>query len=63
MRLSIKYELLKRLVVAACLKKRWLSATTEEPMEGMFHCYPVFPFVKEAKEEWDLMVRLMKEAT
>ena len=29
--------------------------------EGMFHCYPVFPIVKEAKEGWDLMVRLMKE--
>ena len=31
--------------------------------EGMFHCYPVFPIVKEAKEGWDLMVRLMKEET
>ena len=31
--------------------------------EGMFHCYPVFPIVKEAKEGWDLMVRLMKEGT
>ena len=30
--------------------------------EGMFHCYPVFPVVKEAKEGWDLMVYLMKEA-
>ena len=30
--------------------------------EGMFHCYPVFPIVKEAKEGWDQMVRLMKEA-
>ena len=30
--------------------------------EGMFHCYPVFPIVKEAKEGWDMMVRLMKEA-
>ena len=30
--------------------------------EGMFHCYPVFPIVKEAKGGWDLMVRLMKEA-
>nr|SIP63282.1 Esterase/lipase [uncultured bacterium] len=29
--------------------------------EGMFHCYPVFPICKEAKEGWDLMVRLMKE--
>jgi len=28
--------------------------------EGMFHCYPVFPIVKEAKEGWDLMVKLMK---
>ncbi|MBR2602355.1 MAG: alpha/beta hydrolase [Clostridia bacterium] len=31
--------------------------------EGMFHCYPVFPIVKEAREGWKLMVRLMKEAT
>ena len=28
--------------------------------EGMFHCYPVFPIVKEAKEGWDMMVQLMK---
>ena len=30
--------------------------------EGMFHCYPVFPIVKEAKAGWKRMVRLMKEA-
>ena len=29
--------------------------------EGMFHCYPVFPVCKEAKEGWDLMIRLMKK--
>jgi len=29
--------------------------------EGMFHCYPVFPIVKEAKEGWNQMVRLIKE--
>jgi len=29
--------------------------------EGMFHCYPVFPVCKEAKEGWNMMVRLMKE--
>ena len=29
--------------------------------EGMFHCYPVFPVCKEAKEGWDLMIRRMKE--
>ena len=29
--------------------------------QGMFHCYPVFPIVKEAKAGWDMMVRLMKE--
>lgn len=28
--------------------------------EGMFHCYPVFPIVKESKEGWDMMVQLMK---
>ncbi len=31
--------------------------------EGMFHCYPVFPIVKEAKDGWDMMIRLMKENT
>ena len=31
--------------------------------EGMFHCYPVFPICKEAKEGWDMMVRLMREET
>ncbi|MDO4853238.1 MAG: alpha/beta hydrolase [Clostridia bacterium] len=31
--------------------------------EGMFHCYPVFPVCKEAKDGWDLMIRLMKENT
>ena len=29
--------------------------------EGMFHCYPVFPICKEAKEGWDMMIRIMKE--
>ena len=29
--------------------------------ERMFHCYPVFPICKEAKEGWDLMVKLLKE--
>lgn len=29
--------------------------------EGMFHCYPVFPIVKEAKEGWDLMIKKLKE--
>ena len=29
--------------------------------EGMFHCYPVFPIVKEAKEGWDLMICKAKE--
>ncbi len=28
--------------------------------EGMFHCYPVFPIVAEAKAGWDQMVELMK---
>ena len=31
--------------------------------EGMFHCYPVFPVCKEAKEGWDMMIRIMKENT
>jgi acetyl esterase/lipase len=29
--------------------------------EGMFHCYPVFPICREAKEGWEQMVRIMKE--
>ncbi len=29
--------------------------------EGMFHCYPVFPICREAKEGWDLMIRLIRE--
>ena len=29
--------------------------------EGMFHCYPVFPVCKEAKEGWRMMIRKMKE--
>ncbi len=28
--------------------------------EGMFHCYPVFPVCKEAKEGWDMVIRKMK---
>ena len=28
--------------------------------EGMFHCYPVFPIVKKAKEGWDQMIDLAK---
>lgn len=28
--------------------------------EGMFHCYPVFPIVPEAKKGWDQMVALAK---
>lgn len=28
--------------------------------EGMFHCYPVFPIVPEAKAGWNQMVELMK---
>lgn len=28
--------------------------------EGMFHCYPVFPIVPEAKAGWDLMIKLAK---
>ena len=29
--------------------------------EGMFHCYPVFPVCREAKEGWNMMIRIMKE--
>ena len=29
--------------------------------EGMFHCYPVFPVCREAKDGWKEMIRLMKE--
>ena len=31
--------------------------------EGMFHCYPVFPLCKEAKEGWDMMIQKVKEKT
>ncbi len=30
--------------------------------KGMFHCYPVFPIVKEAKIGWNQMIQLAKEA-
>ncbi|MBQ6221185.1 MAG: alpha/beta hydrolase [Solobacterium sp.] len=29
--------------------------------EGMFHCYPVFPVCKEAKEGWNMMIHLLKQ--
>lgn len=29
--------------------------------EGMFHCYPVFPICREAKEGWNMMVRRVKQ--
>ena len=32
--MTIRYELLKKLVAAAGLKKRWLSSTTEELLEN-----------------------------
>lgn len=31
--MSVMYELLKKLVVAAGLKRKWLSSTTEELLE------------------------------
>lgn len=31
--------------------------------EGMFHCYPAFAFCKEAKDGWNLMIKLMKDNT
>ena len=31
--------------------------------EGMFHCHPVFPLCREAREGWALMIRKMKENT
>ena len=30
---------------------------------AMFHCYPVFPICKEAREGWDTMIRRVKEET
>lgn len=67
--MTLKYELLKRLVKAANIKKRWAGmkkygADFELIVgEGMFHCYPVFPICREAKEGWELMIRRMKENT
>ncbi len=31
--------------------------------KGMFHCYPVFPLCREAKEGWDMMISLMRKNT
>lgn len=31
--------------------------------EGMFHCYPVFPVCREAKEGWDMVVRKIRQHT
>ena len=31
--------------------------------KGMFHCYPVIPIVKEAKEGWKMMVQIMRKET
>ncbi len=31
--------------------------------EGMFHCYPVFPIVKEGRDGWDMMIRTVKAHT
>jgi hypothetical protein len=28
--------------------------------EGMYHCYPVYPLVREAKEGWKQMIKLAK---
>ncbi len=28
--------------------------------KGMFHCYLVFPICKEARDGWEMMVRLIK---
>ncbi|MCR5167263.1 MAG: hypothetical protein K6C13_08620 [Oscillospiraceae bacterium] len=29
--------------------------------QGMYHCYPVYPLVREAKEGWEQMIMLLKE--
>ena len=29
--------------------------------QGMYHCYPVYPLVREAKEGWNRMIMLLKE--
>ncbi|MBQ8160250.1 MAG: hypothetical protein IJ083_05810 [Clostridia bacterium] len=28
--------------------------------QGMFHCYPIFPICREAREGWEMMVRKLK---
>ena len=30
--------------------------------QGLFHCYPVFPIVKEAKTGYDQMIRILRDA-
>ena len=29
-------------------------------VQGMFHCYPIFPVCREAREGWEMMVLKMK---
>ena len=31
--------------------------------KGMFHCYPVFPVVKEARQGWNKMIHIMRSKT
>ena len=77
--MSVKYEILKRVVKTAGLKKMWEGKSAEEIVaakrkenaknyipelkDRMFHCYPAFPIVKEAKEGWDKMVDLIRNTT
>lgn len=30
--------------------------------EGMYHCYPVYPFVREAKEGWNQMIEIARRS-
>ena len=65
--MSLKYEILKRLVRAANIKRMWTGMKkygVDYEMivgQGLFHCYPVFPICKEGRDGWDLMIWLMKE--
>ena len=52
-------------VVAPSFEKKMKEYGVDYEMivgEGMFHCYPVFPIVKEAKEGWNQMISLVKNA-
>ncbi len=45
--------------VLQALKRDGVRVTLEIG-KGMFHCYPLFPMVKESKEAWDRMIAYIR---